>query len=130
MKPMESKKLNPALKLVLIVWSAAALTVRTGAAQALVMVPDSTSQYIFSFNEIVYLEDSLDALGIDEVSSPSFSGRFKVNKDFSPKNFNKKSSYWYRIQFKFPRPQQKDWFIEFFDQTIDEIALYLPDGQG
>lgn len=53
-----------------------------------------------------------------------------VSETFSPNNYHRDSYYWYRIKIKHSANTQKQWQLEFFDQTIDEIDFYYQDGQG
>src|SRR3989337_2679235 len=81
-------------------------------AQRVVALNDAVSQYIFSFQEIEYLEDPGETLTIDEVSSPEFSHRFTASPTFSPENYNRSSAYWYRIRVKHNPPSKHQWQIE------------------
>jgi two-component system, sensor histidine kinase LadS len=97
-----------------------------GAAQRPVAIDDDVQQYIFSFQEIEYLEDVTGALTIDEISSPTFSESFSASPTFSPENYNRSSAYWYRIRVKHNALSTHEWKIEFFDQTIDRIDFFVP----
>jgi len=66
---------------------------------------------------------------IQEVSQASFT-RFQPEQVFIPKNYHYKSTYWYRIKIQSDQVRQKTWILEFYDQTIDHIAIYAPDGRG
>ena len=102
----------------------------TGLSQRIVSLNDSVPQYIFSFQEIEYLEDPEESLTIDEVSSPEFSHRFTPSLAFSPENYHRSSAYWYRIRVKHNPFTKHQWQIEFFDQTIDRIDFFTPVKEG
>jgi len=103
-----------------------------GAAHAQNAVPirDDTDQYIFSFGEIEYLEDPAGNLTVDEVAAAQRSPQFKPSKTFSPQNYNRGSYYWYRIKIGHNAKSARRWQIEFFDQTIDELSVYMPLAEG
>lgn len=100
------------------------------AAQRPVPIRDSVQQYLFSFQEIEFLEDSSDTLEIDDVCTPAFASRFQPSPTFSPENYNRRSSYWYRIRIAHDSLSRHQWQIEFFDQTIDRLDFFTPNDGG
>jgi hypothetical protein len=100
-------------------------------AQQKVAIDDQVNQHIFSYAEIECLEDPKGLLQFDQVLSPQVSSRFKPSWSSTPQNYNRTSVYWYKISIKYPLSTKKNWILEFFDQTIDDITAYLPaeDGQ-
>lgn len=102
----------------------------SGLAQRIVPLNDTVSQYIFSFQEIEYLEDRGENFSIDQVSSSGFSDRFEASPAFSPQNYNRTSAYWYRIRVQHNPLSAHQWQIEFFDQTIDRIDFFIPTPVG
>ena len=102
----------------------------SGFAQRVVPLDDAVSQYIFSFQEIEYLEDPEEKFSIGQVSSPEFSNRFTASSTFSPQNYNRTSAYWYRIRVRHNPLSTNQWQIEFFDQTIDRIDFFIPANPG
>lgn len=106
------------------------LCVQAGLAQRVVPLRDSIPQYIFSFQEIEYLEDTEGTLTIEEVASADYNGRFTASPSFSPENYNRHSPYWYRIRVKHNALSAHQWQIEFFDQTIDQIDFFVPLSDG
>lgn len=101
-----------------------------GYAQSPVSINDSIQQYIFSFGEIEYLEDENGVLTIDRVSSPEFKPHFTASQTFSPENYDRHSTYWYRIRVQHNPHSAYDWNIEFFDQTIDRVDFFSPEKGG
>ena len=91
----------------------------TGSSQAVVPLRDSVPQYIFSFKEIEYLEDPEGALTIGKVASAEYNDQFLASPTFSPENYNRAATYWYRVSVLHDRASSNQWQIEFFDQTID-----------
>lgn len=99
-------------------------------AQRPVVIQDSKEQHIFGYSEIEYLEDPKGSFSFGEVASAPFTNKFVPSKYSTPQNYNIKSVYWYRIKITFPPKTTKNWVLEFFDQTIDDITAFMPDSSG
>ncbi|SDE85327.1 7TMR-DISM extracellular 2 [Dyadobacter soli] len=99
-------------------------------AQRAVTVADEQDQHIFTGEEIQFLEDTAGVYTFEDVRSPALSGRFIKSTTNTPQNYNLKSTYWFRIRIKHYPESSKNWILEFFDQTIDNITAYLPDGKS
>lgn len=54
----------------------------------------------------------------------------EVEPIFNPENKNRKYAYWHRIKIGHKSTSEKQWVIEFFDQTIDHIDFYTPQSNG
>ena len=100
------------------------------AAQEPVEIHEQLDQHIFSFGQIEVLEDPNSQLTFQQVSSRTFSGKFKASTISTPQTANMESTYWYRIRIKNNPAVQQSFLLEFFDQTIDHITAYLPKGKG
>ena len=98
--------------------------------QSTVAIADDVPHYILSFSEIEYLEDSAGTITLSELTSGKFDEMFKGSQAFNPENYNRNSYYWYRIKIHHSSATQKQWQLEFFDQTIDEIDFYYPGENG
>lgn len=99
-------------------------------AQKTVYLNELQKQHIFSYQEIELFEDKNDAYTIADISSPALATQFKKNNEFIPKSYHYKSRYWFKIKIGNKPESKKDWVLEFYDQTIDEIKVYAPDGNG
>ncbi|WP_423148489.1 7TM diverse intracellular signaling domain-containing protein [Rubrolithibacter danxiaensis] len=99
-------------------------------AQQTVVINDSLDQHIFSYGEIQIFEDSTSKIPFSQISSKRFEQHFRPSRSSTPqaKNFN--STYWYRIKIRGGKNLKKEYILEFFDQTIDELTAYLPQGNG
>ncbi|RZK13458.1 MAG: chromosome partitioning protein ParA, partial [Flavobacterium sp.] len=86
--------------------------------------------HIFSYAEIEYLEDKTNRLTFEDISKPEIASNFRVNKNYTPKNYNTSSSYWYRFKIKHNNVSDKNWMLEFFDQSIYDVNLFVPDSNG
>ncbi|MFL9483473.1 7TM diverse intracellular signaling domain-containing protein [Chitinophagaceae bacterium LWZ2-11] len=98
-------------------------------AQKVVSLDDHIRQHIFSYAEIESFEDPQSVYTISQVSNTGFD-KFKEGKEFIPKNYHYQSTYWFRIKIKNPTITQKNWILEFYDQTIEHISFYSPQGEN
>jgi len=96
--------------------------------QQSVLADNNTDEHIFHSDEVEYLEDPQGKLTIAQADNPAFSTQYQVAKNYYPKNYNLKSVYWYRV--KLDIENDNNGIFEFFDQTIENITAYLPDGHG
>ena len=99
-------------------------------AQKTVVFNNNSYEHIFVRGEIVTLEDPESKLTFEEISSSAYHHKFLDNVDYYPKNYNRNSSYWYRIKVRFDEDFDKSSVIEFFDQVTDYIDAYIPDQDG
>lgn len=99
-------------------------------AQQVVEINDKVPHHIFAYAEIEYLEDKTNALTFDDILKPEINTKFEINKSYTPKNYHTGSSYWYKFKIKHSRPTKNSWILEFFDQSIYELSLYVPDGNN
>ena len=100
------------------------------AAQPALQIHDSIDQQFFIFAAIEYFEDPAGDITITDVAAGKYDHLFTPSPLYNPTNTNKSSAYWHRIKVKHNSASQKSWFIEFFDQTIDQIDFYTPLANG
>jgi hypothetical protein len=99
-------------------------------AQRPVEIRDDVNQHIFTYQEIELLEDPSGMLSLDQIRQSDQQGHFKASKASTPQTLNLTSNYWFKIKIKSNPTAKKHYILEFFDQTIDEISVYMPDAQG
>jgi hypothetical protein len=103
------------------------LAFSSATAQSPVELDDDVDQHIFTYEEIEVFEDPSGRLGIDEVRRSDLKGAFKANRASTPQTLNLRSNYWFKINIKSNPAAKKHYILEFFDQTIDGITVYMPD---
>lgn len=96
-------------------------------AQNIVTINDKIDQHIFAYSEIEYLEDSAAQFSFSNIINHPQNYNFIPSKNSTPQNYNLKSVYWFRIKIRYTEKTSKNWILEFFDQTIDDIKAYVPD---
>jgi len=95
-----------------------------------VKIDDAVPQHIFTYGEIEYLPDPNNTITFADVLKPDFEAKFKKSTSFTPKYYNLKSYFWYKFKIKESKASRTHWILEFFDQTINDIVLYVPDSNG
>lgn len=99
-------------------------------AQRVVVINESVQEHIFRSEEVVFYEDPTNKLTFEEINTKTYKDKFKPNRNYYPKNFNRSSSYWYKIKVKYTKDLDRASNFEFFDQITDHIEAYIPDGKG
>ncbi|PWS26758.1 chromosome partitioning protein ParA [Pedobacter yonginense] len=99
-------------------------------AQQTVEIQDSVPQRIFTFKQIEVLEDAKGSMSFNDVKSGNFDRKFKASKSSTPQTKELGKTYWFRIKIKKNEIAKKPFILEFFDQTIDHITAYIPQGDN
>lgn len=99
-------------------------------AQKVVSLNDSIAQHIFIHYEIESLVDSTGQYSLADVSSPLMNKQFKPGDIETPTINRFNVTHWYRINIDHNGDIKKHWILEFFDQTIDDITVYSPEGNN
>lgn len=97
-------------------------------AQTIIQIDDALPQHIFTFKEIEVLEDAQNKFTFEEISNKKFEQNFKASTISTPQTKKLNTTYWFRIKIKQNEKAQKPFLLEFFDQTIDHITAYIPQG--
>src|SRR5690606_35414328 len=95
-------------------------------AQPIIEVDDAVNERDFMPYQLPFYVDVTNQLSFWEISSNSFSNRFKLHPSYQNKDFKTNASYWIRLPIKHNPQSHKVWLLEFYDQTIDHIEAYIP----
>lgn len=99
-------------------------------AQKPVHVADSISQHIFNFAEVEILKDDRNSFTFDQIRSEAFNGKFRPSNKSTPQTIALNTNYWAKIKIKHNSKADNRFLLEFFDQTIDHITVYMPQSDG
>jgi hypothetical protein len=99
-------------------------------AQNVVEIDDGIDQRDFMPYDLTIFIDSTNALSFDAVTSPAFSNHFKSNAQYHNKDFRKNTSYWIKLPIRHSTASSKVWLLEFYDQTIDRLEVFIPQKDG
>lgn len=99
-------------------------------AQSIVQVNDSIDERDFMPYDLAILADTSSTLTFREISSTEFSNRFHHNPLYQNKDFKPGISYWIKLQIRHTAASKKIWLLEFYDQTIDHLEAYIPQGDS
>jgi hypothetical protein len=102
----------------------------TAQAQTALEVRDDIIEHNFMPNELTYYIDKTNSLSFWQISSNGFSNRFQEHASYQNKDFIKNASYWIRLPIRHSANTKKIWLLEFYDQTIDNIEMYIPQENG
>ncbi len=92
-----------------------------------VVVLDNPAVPGYTPQHLEFLEDADKKYSISDVSSPSFSSKFKTSVGKVPNFSFTKSAYWIRLSVNNRAADDVKWFLECGYPLIDDIRLYLPD---
>lgn len=98
--------------------------------QQAIAIHPNTAEHIFKTAEIYYFEDSSNRISFNEIRSAKWMAQFRPNERYYPKNFNRSSTYWFRVKLHFGQRMTGERIIELFDQTADWVEAFIPLGTG
>lgn len=99
-------------------------------AQKPVQINDNVKQHIFNFAEVEVLKDEKNSFTFDQIKSEAFSKKFEPSERSTPQTTDLNTSYWAKIKIKHNSKADNRFLLEFFDQTIDHITVYMPQNDG
>ncbi|HEX5172075.1 MAG TPA: 7TM diverse intracellular signaling domain-containing protein [Cyclobacteriaceae bacterium] len=102
----------------------------TLSAQQMAVVNDHIKERVFFLKELAYLIDSTNTFSFEQISSAAFLNKFGEHNSYQNKDFETDMSYWIRFPVRQNVHSEKDWLIEFYDQTIDHLEVYVPEANG
>jgi len=91
---------------------------------------DDKQEYELGGRAIEVFEDKTMQLGIEQVSAPAARHKFHTNKKKGFRVNNAKAVFWIKIQVKDYSSGSHGWLMEFYDNRIDDIKVYLPQTDG
>ncbi|MBD0402070.1 7TM diverse intracellular signaling domain-containing protein [Flammeovirga sp. EKP202] len=89
---------------------------------------DSAYSKVLDLGQIPFWVDLTQELSYEEILelSPSF----KTSTTHSKDKFNVEGNYWLQLNISIDSFSSYEWLIEFYDQTIDDMIVYLPTVEG
>lgn len=87
---------------------------------------DDWEERIYSIGQLEFFEDTTNRLIFDDILQAKFQQQFRVRPGSSKKSFNTDFTYWIKLSVKNLPESQRDWYMEFYDQSIDCIEAYIP----
>jgi hypothetical protein len=99
-------------------------------AQKVVVLTDSTKEFVFHNDYLQILEDKDKKWTIDQVSKADFNDKFVTNKSSYPYNEHINSAYWIRFKVRSTSKISKRFLLESYAPHTHNWDLYIPDGNG
>lgn len=93
-------------------------------------INDQLEERIYAIDQLEFYEDITNSLSFEDISNPEFQCKFTVNPNFSKNQFVTEHSYWVKVSIRKQPESEKNWILEFYDQTIDEINTFVPTQSG
>jgi hypothetical protein len=98
--------------------------------QGVVTVDDAMDERNFMPYELYYFIDSTNAIQFNDIKSEKFANHFELNPSYQNKDFKPDASYWIRLPIRHTGTSKKVWLLEFYDQTIDHLEVFVPQENG
>ncbi|MDR7130891.1 hypothetical protein J2X69_003250 [Algoriphagus sp. 4150] len=93
-------------------------------------INDQLDERIYAIDRLTFYEDESNEQELSDILSEPISGKLKINSDFSKNQFSTKNTYWVKVSIQKTPLSNKQWILEFYDQTIDYITAYVPSEAG
>lgn len=91
---------------------------------------DAWEERIYSISQLEFFEDTTNTLVFEDIQLSAFQQHFKIRPGSSKKSFNTAYTYWIKLSVESFPESQKDWYMEFYDQSIDYIEAFTPTKSG
>jgi len=92
-------------------------------------IDESQDEVILSMKELYSYEDESNQFTFADVKDPSFQSNFTRKPTFEPDDYERKSTYWVKLNFELPE-YDGNYILEFYDQTIDSINVFIRQDNG
>lgn len=89
---------------------------------------DIQNEYLLSMSDLMVLVDSSAGHSFEEIRLQQ--DNFQIIHDFNPKDYCTECAYWLKVSIHLNDTTSRNWMLEFYDQTIDSISAYFPNGKG
>ncbi|MEJ2004648.1 MAG: 7TM-DISM domain-containing protein [Cyclobacteriaceae bacterium] len=92
-----------------------------------IYLEDASHDLVLRFNDLQVYVDSTAGMSFEEVR---LKDEFALHTQFVPAEFCTSCSYWIRLPIVIDPGSDRQWVLEFYDQTIDHITAYFPRKDG
>ncbi len=95
-----------------------------------IVLSRENNEYAASYQYIDILEDKNQNLTIENIIAGDYGDKFVQNTEQLPRNIHTTSAYWIKYRVRNASDSSMQWLHEFYDSSIENLYLYLPDGKG
>jgi len=99
-------------------------------AQQAVPIDRNVKQHIFTGSEIISYEDKTNELTISDIITHPDLYPFNPPKSIYPRTNDRSKTYWFKVKIDYQENLTSKQLLEFFDQTVNYITVYIPDSTG
>lgn len=89
---------------------------------------DSLDEHLVNLEHVPYWKDNTQLMSYEEVLT--LNPDFKFEEKYSKDNHDYTSTYWLKFYINVDTFTNKSWMVEFYDQRIDDITVFLPELNG
>jgi hypothetical protein len=98
--------------------------------QSVVEINDSVDHRDFMPTDLLYFVDTTNSISFARISSPEFLNKFQQHSTYQNSDFAENASYWVKLVVKSLPSTNKFWLLEFYDQTIDSLTVFVSQKNG
>jgi len=98
-------------------------------ASEIVTLNDTQEEYLLTDSTVDIFEDTSRLLTIEDIKA-RVENPFLWNRVTGPQVNNPNAVFWIKFTLKDLSSGKYHWLLEFFDNRLDEITVYFPDGKG
>ncbi len=80
--------------------------------------------------ELYYFVDTTHRVTLDQILRQPSGSLFRQDKSYQNIDFQENAAYWVRFPIRLSGPSERVWLLEFYDQTIDYIDVFIPEQNG
>ena len=113
--------MTPLLAFILLVLSAGFSLSNT----PVVSLNNEREKYVLPITELPVYIDSLGEKSFEDIQQ-THQNDFTIYHNFRSKDYCTTCSYWVKVPIQVADHLEKQWIVEFYDQTIDYIEAYFP----
>lgn len=93
-----------------------------------IFIDDSAKAVELFLHDMPIHIDSAGVLEFEDIVGDQ--KKFSIHPSYKPKDYCVSCTYWVKVPLLVARNLEKEWMLEFYDQTIDEITAYFPTSNG
>jgi hypothetical protein len=94
------------------------------------IIADSVDERIFTLNELAFFVDEDKIYTIDSVLHSTNKVLFVKQPNYQNSDFKTNTPYWVKFTIQLKEHTNKKWLLEFYDQSIDQLEVWIPNTQG
>lgn len=91
-----------------------------------IFINDSIDERILHLHELPHLIDLTNQYSFNQIRVKGFG----FDPGYISRDYNTEATYWVKLKIQHNPNSAKEWILEFYDQTIDSITVFIPQKDG